>query len=640
MYEKAKPKTELKPTETNDLLDFYVRSCYAAIDLMAAKNRWLITNEKEFNTIYSDYALAPVQDSFFITSDRYIDSAEAIYPWSGTPYSKLFSAIKQNDGSYVVTKLNESFNLPMSHSGTASFSRDYQTVYFTVTPGKDSYVNKKGKSTVVDNQVFRNTVFSVTLTDSGWGQPKPFHYNNPTVYNVQHPALSITGDSLVVVMDVTGSLGKMDLYLCTKDSSGEWTEPVNMGEQINSSDDEVFPVFDHLGRLVFSSDRLSGLGGLDLYGSEPNFKNGEWGWSKSNNLGYPFNSAGDDFSLQWAKDTKKVYLSSNRAGGLGGDDIYSLKLKPELYMQLSFNFPADTLFKLNNAYVEVEDIATKKIEKYPIKKLNDTILIKAGDPRTYFIRNIINQKMTFPVQQMVELKDEEPDTIFREHFKIPTVQLRGRIKDKKNGNLISFVDVELLDNETKKIRKVQTDTTGGFTMLVMPGDIFTASFKKRGYSGADRIDVVVPGKIMNDTIVQLAGGLTRTPAKIVKGEKFVFRNIYFEYNKADLSDSSESDILRIVSFLKEQPEVSVEISAHTDSRGKDAYNLSLSQKRARSVINSLIKHGISPKRLTSKGYGEKQIMNKCKNNVKCSEAEHAVNRRIEMKIMKILASSQ
>jgi outer membrane protein OmpA-like peptidoglycan-associated protein len=130
----------------------------------------------------------------------------------------------------------------------------------------------------------------------------------------------------------------------------------------------------------------------------------------------------------------------------------------------------------------------------------------------------------------------------------------------------------------------------------------------------------------------LFGDLQLDPV-IEKNSIIQIRNIYFDFDKATIREESFKVLAQIIIFLNENPNIRVELSAHTDARGSDAYNLKLSQKRAESTVNYLVERGIDPSRLVPKGYGEKKIQNQCKNGVKCSEEEHEMNRRVELKVL-------
>lgn len=120
---------------------------------------------------------------------------------------------------------------------------------------------------------------------------------------------------------------------------------------------------------------------------------------------------------------------------------------------------------------------------------------------------------------------------------------------------------------------------------------------------------------------------------VMLNRRIVLKNIYYDFDKADLRAESVKELEKIVAFLKTNPDLKIELGSHTDSRGNDDYNMRLSERRAKSVVDYIISRGISPERIVSKGYGETRLVNDCGNGVKCTEEEHQQNRRTEILIL-------
>ena len=150
---------------------------------------------------------------------------------------------------------------------------------------------------------------------------KPFPYNQPETFSVGHPALSPDGQILYFVSDMPGGYGQTDLYFSERQADGSWSKPVNAGATVNTPGKEVFPVVHQDGTLYFSSDEHLGMGGLDIFSAEGSRNT----WQSVTNLHYPFNSPRDDFGLIFEKQGRNGYLSSNRGGDAGSDDIYQVK---------------------------------------------------------------------------------------------------------------------------------------------------------------------------------------------------------------------------------------------------------------------------------------------------------------------------
>lgn len=155
--------------------------------------------------------------------------------------------------------------------------------------------------------------------------------------------------------------------------------------------------------------------------------------------------------------------------------------------------------------------------------------------------------------------------------------------------------------------------------------------RKLRKEGFKHVEIEVPPSNRED-IVAYFGRITMEP-EAKKNTIIDIPNIYFDYDKATIREESFPILENIVNYLNGNPEIRVELSAHTDARGSDWYNLRLSDRRAKSTLDYLVEKGIAPSRLISKGYGEKMLRNHCKNGVQCSDEEHEYNRRVEMKIL-------
>ena len=157
---------------------------------------------------------------------------------------------------------------------------------------------------------------------------------------------------------------------------------------------------------------------------------------------------------------------------------------------------------------------------------------------------------------------------------------------------------------------------------------YKVTFTKEGFK---QVEVEIPTLNREDVIAKF-GRIVLEPVT-QKNTIIQIPNVYFDFDKASIREESYKILDNIVSYLNDNPEIKVELSAHTDSRGSDSYNIRLSQKRANSIVKYLVEKGINPERLKCVGYGETKLLNKCKNRVKCSDEEHEFNRRVEMKVL-------
>ncbi len=328
-YEKYKT---LVPAESK-IADEMIKSSSDAISWTNEPDFFVVKNEEKINSDKSDFGLITLGDNFYITSDR-IQSNKSfadnkLYGWTGNPYLKLYEIkMKNSDVEKVdlVQDLNDQF-----HNGPAVFAENNNKIYFTRTKTvkqiqKTSNPDPTNWYKDYEGDIYTNRleIYSAKIVDEKWDEITPFENNNSALYSTGHPALSPSGNVLYFVSDMPGGYGETDIYYCEKNAEGKWGNPKNAGKTINTSGKEVFPFVDKNGFLYFSSNGHPGMGGLDLFKS----KGSRNSWSEPQNLKYPLNSPKDDFSIYVVESDSMGYLSSNRYGGLGSDDIYSFVYSP------------------------------------------------------------------------------------------------------------------------------------------------------------------------------------------------------------------------------------------------------------------------------------------------------------------------
>lgn len=275
-----------------------------------------IKNANTINSVFSEFGPVLFKGKLLFTSDRDIDMMDdKNYQWTSFGYLDLFEALptKQEDfwdNILAPVKLpNNIYNQPY-HDGPASFTTNYSTIFLTRTlrDGK-----QKDSAEIKTNYL---KIFYADLSNLKKVSYHPFPYNNNN-YSVGHPAISADGKKLIFSSNKPGGKGQSDLYM-SELIKEVWTEPVNLGVELNTFGNEVFPYMVNDTTLIFASDGHLGFGGLDLFQS--NLKHGKW--TKPWNLKRPINSAYDDFSLIFKPSLTEGLFSSNRPGGKGSDDIY------------------------------------------------------------------------------------------------------------------------------------------------------------------------------------------------------------------------------------------------------------------------------------------------------------------------------
>lgn len=284
-------------------------------ELKKVSNRYSI-EDANVNTEFSDYGGAFYDGSLVFTSSRKNSGlSKRIHSWTDQSFSKLYrSTINSSGGLEKVELLDKSLDTKFNEA-TAVFTNDGKTVYFT----RNNYNNgKEGKD---DNDVILLKLYKAELSDGKWDNVQELPFNSD-VYNCAHPALSLDNKTLYFASNMPGTLGSSDLFKVSINDDGSFGTPVNLGGKINTPGRETFPFISENNELYFASDGLLGLGGLDVFATKF-LDNGSH--SKVYNVGSPINSEFDDFAYLINSETKYGFFSSNRASGMGYDDIYKFK---------------------------------------------------------------------------------------------------------------------------------------------------------------------------------------------------------------------------------------------------------------------------------------------------------------------------
>jgi len=505
--------------------------------LSKAKSLYTIKN-LDINTSKSDFGATFFQDKIVFTSARDTTKfSEKLYTWNNQPFLNLYLAERnQADGSL----LNESLFLPnvmtKYHEATASFDASGKTIYYSTN------IVKKNKLVIDESKTNNFQIVKGSIVNNKLENPQQLFFDNND-YSVGHPALSEDGKWLFFASDMKGGVGETDLYYVKIADDGTMGSPVNLGPKINTLGNEVFPYFRN-GKLYFSSDGHYGLGDLDVYESKL-LPDGTF--SDPVNLGEPINSNKDDFTFVIDGTETYGYVSSNREGGKGDDDIYSfVKGKP-----------------------------------------------------------VCNQTIS------------------------------GMAIDRKTRLPLTDVSIMAYNSYTEILGETKTNFEGKYAIEVPCGKIVKMIAAKPNYASDEK--TVETTKENGGEIKDVNFELSNYDDLVVKSkgvEKVDVKPIYFDYDKYDITPLAVEELTKVVFIMQKFPNIRIKIESHTDSRGKDSYNLKLSDNRAKSTRDYIISQGIDASRIESaKGYGESRLINKCKNGVKCTEEEHLLNRRSDFIII-------
>ena len=436
-------------------------------------------------------------------------------------------------------------------------------------------------------------LYTSQLKEGKWTEPKSISSKINSPFNEGTCSISADGHTLVfTTCDGKGSFGSCDLYI-SKKVGEEWSTPQNLGENINSPFWDAQPSLSNDGRvLYFSSDRKGGYGRKDLWISEL-AENGFW--TKATNLGNTVNTLSDEISPFVHANGHTLFFASDGLIGMGGLDLFMTEQKAGIY-------------------TKPENLG------YPINTYEDQValFITSDGKKGYYSSDVKSNVKLFQFDIPKELSEK----IIRVNI------VKGIVQDAQTKKNIS-AEIELVDLKNNKagatvaLQKVKSDSLSGEYTAVLPnGSQYGLFVNKKGYffksltfDFSEKIDV--GGKTVNVLL-----------EPIRKDVKEVLNNIFFDSGKADLRPESFAELDKLQKLLKQNPTLQVEISGHTDNVGKDSENQMLSEKRALSVLNYLIKNGANVLNIKSIGYGAtKPIFPNDR------EENRQINRRIEMKIL-------
>ncbi len=592
---------EFLPYAYSDKIDI-VQNRIQSCELFGQSNpnpAYTVNPLKEINTEYSEFGMMNMGDDYIFTSDRdqndttnlnnnqesnhksdlkhktdsmhkisLLNNDKHIYGWTGLPYLKLYRTRTLAKNEYSTPIPDKDFN-SVFHIGPLIITKNKKRVYYTQT----NTIQPISHFSLKENPIpiiQRLEIYYRDFINGKWSSPKSLPFNNKNQYSVGQPALSTDEKILYFVSDMPGTLGGSDLFstVISGDSLNKFSLPKNLGNEINTTGNELFPACDSQGNLYFSSDGRIGMGGLDIYKATPKPDSSY----DILNLGSPINSSKDDFSLGFSDSSgSSGFFSSDRDLGKGKDDIYAFefKFKPVLLVQI---LQAENLIPIVGVNVKIDS-------NLKVSDIHGKVSLLVDTNHHYFIKAF------------------------------------------KNG---------ILDSACAKvyILKNSPDTVKVILTLSIP-TVIESLISKNQNKDADR----KPKSKEEDQENDLTENIPMTKVNLVKGNTFVLKKFYYDLDKWNIRKDAAIQLDKLFIVLEENPKVQIQLNSHTDSRGSEAYNNLLSQLRADAAVRYLTDKGISAKRLRPKGFGKTKILNKCKTDIACTEAEHQLNRRTEITIL-------
>lgn len=493
--------------------DVGIQSCKENKDFIANKTRHKIENQATINK--KEFDMSPVfadrkESKLYFASSRPGSTGSKTDPISCENYMDIWVSEKDKKGNWLEPKLADASGLinTEAHEGSVAFDGRGKTMFFTRCP------NMKKQNLGCDIWM------SVAKSKDEWDVPEKLNLkSNDSSVSVGHPCVSDDGKFLVFASDMPGGMGGRDLWYTTLDKKAGWAAPKNMGPEVNTVGNELFPTFGKDGSLYFSTDGMPGLGGLDLYKATQ--VGAEMKWENAKNLGFPINSENNDYGLYEETESKGYFTSERKdPNGKFNPDIYSYEIPPNIY----------------DLKVIVSEVADKSVKIVDVK-----VVVKGSDGTTW------------------------------EGF------------TNKQGSVF-------WEKKTDGIRYVNEITS------------YTIAISKAGYhedkKGAQFTTVGL--NYDQNFIIDMA----LIPIKPIR-----LPEVRYPLNQwtllADSTINSPDSLLFVYNLLQEYPEMVLELSSHTDARGKNEANQKLSENRAKACYKYLVEQkGIDPRRIVPVGKGE------------------------------------
>ena len=648
---------------------------------------------------------------------------------------RLYTAYIHPDGRVSDVKLfSKTAKNPINESNI-TFTSDYKTVYFTRNNYIDDDYRKEFEKGSFDIHILK--IFKADISPEGRFSNITLLPINSRSYSVTNPYLSPDNKKLYFVSNMKGSFGGFDIYEMDIHADGTYGDPENLGINVNSNGNEMFPFVTDDNILYFSSNGHGGLGGLDIFGFDLEDK-----YARSINLRSPINSNKDDFSFIYNSNNFTGHFASTRKGGLGGADLYHFTVQPppkpiEAVTSRKVKIPKTNIvidkgpcnilikgvikdYKTNspisNAKLylirnneQVAATATKSDGSYSFEA-NCNELYEIDTDKLGYEKNLFYIKKSFKDNSII---------VFNGSLKpSKCVQvLNGLITDLNTGEPLINIKVDLLDKKGDLVDIAQSDTNGDYHFTLNCKDKYIVNISSKLHEpvssefettsenkqvsrldfslkplpctqtlegivlnsrtkvpmGNVEVSLIKDGQIIKTKMNQSSGifnfkidcetnytvnasskyfyenskEVTTTNARnttfdfsikleskldfdMIRDEMMILTGpISFDLNRSDIRDDAAIELGKIVNAMKKNPNISVAIGVHTDSQAPDSYNMTLSEERAQSIKSYIISKGINRNRLTNKGYGETQLLNRCANGVRCTKKEHLKNQRVE-----------
>ncbi len=558
------------------------------------------------NSNRADFSPAFYQDGLVFASDREEGGRQKTYHRDLGAYLRLYYTPSSDQQPVDTVQPLFGKHFVSLHQGPAVFFANDTKVFLTTN--NPSFKKERGQE-IAFNRL--QLLYAEKNREGVWMPPVALPFNNAE-YSVGHPAVSTDGKRLYFCSDQPGGFGGTDLYVSHYEN-GTWGKPVNLGEQVNTDGNEMFPYLHNDQTLYFASNGHPGLGGLDIFKVDASPSD----IATVRNVGYPINTSEDDFGLILRADEQSGYVSSHRAGQ---DDIYQFNIQAEESSEIPL--VVQVIDGLTNQPIPGVRLFLKRlVENERLASVTDSlgrISLVAAENALYDISGEFNGR----------------------HWSHPPINTQGMRTDQENVVKIYLfnevtdldaMDVVIFDRHNNDGDVLASINQRLYKWGEEDGQCFLESDGRRILlSRTNAPDTEPVGLLEKVEQVFEEGGLALRSIMMIE-------NVFFDFDRSNIRPSAQATLEKLTSVMEQYPSLRILLAGHTDSRGTDQYNNTLSQRRSAVVVDYLTDQGIAQERLQDSHWGEHQLVNHCSNGVLCTAEQHQSNRRVAFGIKDLLA---
>jgi outer membrane protein OmpA-like peptidoglycan-associated protein len=611
---------------------------------MAAQEQYSIRPLFDINTRHSESSVGLVNGQLLVlrtpaSKNRKIEWPELLRKGSAV-------ALKRGDDFSSWEETREIIPKGWGYVGPVSYSAADSTLFFS---SAKNFGNASGRHI---------KIYSSRWDGRRWSNPNWINLSGCSSDNL-HPYFDASCNTLVFASNRNGGCGEMDIWYSMRTADG-WSQAINPGLGVNSSANELCPTI-HRGDIFYATNRVDSWGGYDIRRAL-----GGNQWRTSVAEGAPINSAADEMGIAFLTNEKGV-LTSNRLGGKGGTDLFLLSREPrvdemhdmKLFLTCAGEARGGVEVVVRNesgemiqqsisnefGQIDIQKLRLNQSYLFQLKHSGDSCRLVLKDPFGNLLKEVSFDSKGMALLELLPFQFSKIQALHIDDGSLLSVTFDGQLYQEKPGDIGRGEPIMILNSSGEVIALAYTNDLGRFRFSKLDPQL-SYVMKLSAQTDAKRILITDSGRkidlpVLNAEInytrvskqeaIELVNELNDT-VRIASHDLFVINRMYYDYDCADITSEASMQLDKLAIIMERNPDITLQLLSHTDSRGDADYNLSLSQRRACSAIHYLSLKGISENRCSYKGLGETQLMNECSDGVACSEPEHAINRRTEIRL--------